>query len=144
MGGFFLGIYMTTQTLFKARIPAINYVFKNGKPAIFIRGRFSTDVQSEIDELNAEIALNHPHIYIDDTETSVESDGSDLVSGLRERLRAELIAEMAIAGSLSNDRGASKDGPIKPASTVDVAVLAAGSGPVVNMANLLAAATGAK
>lgn len=126
-----------TRKLYKATLPSINYIFKNGKPAIFVRGRFATDVQAEYEELDAEIAAGHPHIYIDADEPIAEANTADLISGLRAQLEAKIRAEMAAASDINNDRGTVEPTALKPASTVDVAPAAAGNGPdLSNLKNI--------
>lgn len=113
-------------TIFKARIPSVNYIFKNGKPAIFIQGKFTTTVQSEIDELNAEIEANHPHIYIDENEATIDANLVNPIEALREQIKAELMAEMAAATNPANDMGTTTQEPLKPASSQDIAQAAVG------------------
>jgi hypothetical protein len=118
------------KKLYKATLPSINYIFKNGKPAIFVRGKFATDIAAEVEELDNEIALGHPHIFIDPNEAEQAPGDTDLLAGLRLKLEAEIRAEMAAASLISNDRGTAAPTILKPASTVDIAAAAAGSGPV--------------
>ena len=113
-------------TIFKARIPSVNYIFKNGKPAIFISGRFATPIQSEIDELKAEIEAGHPHIYIDADEPTMDAELISPIDALREKIRAELMAEMAAATNPSNDMGTTTQEPLKPANSQDIAQAATG------------------
>ena len=124
----------TPKKLYKATLPSINYIFKNGKPAIFVRAKFATDVPAESEELDAEIALGHPHIYIDLNEPEEAPGGMDLLAGLRLKLEAEIRAEMAAASLISNDMGNTAPTLLRPASTVDIAAAAAGSGPVTIVA----------
>lgn len=117
---------MSTLRVFKATLPSVNYIFKNGKPAIFVQGVYTTDVVSEIEELDAEIAARHPHIFIDAAMREIDSSAVDPIAALREKIIAEYKATMASATSLDNDMGKSNQGPLKPASSVDVAAATAG------------------
>ena len=120
---------MTDAKLYKATLPSINYIFKNGKPAIFVRGRFSTNIRAEIAELDAEIAAGHPHLFVDKDEPIVaEPTTNEMLAGLRAQWEAEFRAKMAEANQLSNDRGTSEVTKLVPGSTVDVAAAIANSG----------------
>lgn len=120
---------MTDAKLYKATLPSINYIFKNGKPAIFVRGRFSTNIAAEIAELDAEIAAGHPHLFVDKDEPIVaEPTTNEMLAGLRAQWEAEFRAKMAEANQLSNDRGTSEVAKLVPGSTVDVAAAIANSG----------------
>ena len=144
---------MVTESLkkvFKSRIPSINYIFPNGKPAIFVFGKYITDNEEEIAHLTKEIKDGHPHLYIDDNETEVQApaSGNELIAGIRAQLRAELIAEMAKATNPANDMGNSTAEPLKPANSQDVAQAAAGGSAGVGLVSLAtlkaAAASGSK
>lgn len=119
---------MPIAKLYKATIPSINYIFRNGKPAIFVRGKFATDIASEIAELDEEIANAHPYLFVDTDEPTAETATGDLIAGLRATLEAEIRAEMAAASALTNDMGTSEQTKLVPSSTVDIAVAAAGNG----------------
>jgi hypothetical protein len=121
---------MSMLRVFKAHLPSVNYIFRNGKPAIFVNGRYATDMPSEIQELEEEIGFGHPHLYIDADEKEVDSAQVDPIAALTDRIRAKLIAEMAVATDMSNDMGETKQEPLKPASSSDVAPAAAGGGPI--------------
>lgn len=112
--------------LYKSTIPSINYIFKNGKPAIFVNGRFATDVESEIAELDKEIKERHPLIFIDSAEVEVSSVKVDPIAAMREQIRAELVAEMAKNTNPANQMGNTITEPLKPASTQDIQQAAAG------------------
>lgn len=115
----------TSFKLFKSHIPSIKYLFKNGKEAIFREGKFSTNIQNEIEELTEEVAQNHPHIYIDDSDSSAEYSTEDPLAALKERLRKEIQAEQ-LKDKLA-DAGTSQQPALKPASSADISKLAAGS-----------------
>lgn len=117
---------MSTLRVFKATLPSVNYIFKNGKPAIFVNGMYTTDVPFEIEELDAEIATRHPHIFIDESMREIDSAKVDPIAALREKIIAEYQATMAAATSLDNDLGNSTQGALKPASSVDIAAASAG------------------
>ena len=124
---------MSTMRVYKATLPSVNYIFRNGKPAIFVNGKFCTDIPSEITELDEEIAAKHPIIFIDSAEREIDSAAVDPISALREKIIAEYKATMAAATSLDNDRGTAAPQQLKPASTLDVVEAAAG-GPGTGLA----------
>lgn len=128
---------MSIMKVFKAALPSVNYVFRNGKPGIFIQGKFCTDVQSEIDELEDEIAKGHPHIYIDKAEAEIDSSIVDPIQALRAKIEAEVRAQMAAATDPANDMGATTQGPLKPASSADVMEAAQGGSGVGLAARLM-------
>lgn len=117
---------MTTLRVFKSTFPSINYIFKNGKAAIFQQGVFRTDVEWEIKELEAEVAASHPHIFIDENEREIDSEMVDPMNALRAKIIADYIAQQAAATNPANDMGNSDQSPVKPSNSRDVAVAAAG------------------
>lgn len=130
---------MSTATIFKARIPSVNYIFKNGKPAIFVQGRFATDIAAEIEELKSEIAAGHPHIFIDENEAEIDSNLINPIQALRAQIEAELRAEMAAATNPANDMGSTTQEPLKPANSQDIAQAAGGGSGAGLAARLLSA-----
>lgn len=113
-------------TIFKATLPSINYVFKNGKPAIFVSGKFITAIPAEVAELKAEIEAGHPHIYIDAKEAEIAAAAIDPMAGLRAQIEAEIMAKMAAATNPENDMGTVEQVPLKPGSSQDIAAAAIG------------------
>jgi hypothetical protein len=128
---------MAILQVFKATLPSINYIFRNGKPAIFVQGKYATGVEGEIDELKDEISKGHPHIYIDAAESEVDSEMVDPIQALRTKIEAQIRAEMAAATDLNNDRGQTKQEPLKPSSSTDVMDAAAGGSGVGLAARLM-------
>ena len=126
---------------FKSVAPSMVYIFPNGKPAIFLRGKFVTTVQAEADHLDAEIALGHPHISRMTSEEVVEHETTpaDIVAAMRDIIIAEFLeATRKASGNSDRDMGSYAAGPVKPASSLDVgAAMAGGSGvPVVSPATM--------
>jgi hypothetical protein len=119
---------MAIQKLYKGTIPYFNYLFANGKPAIFLDGRFSTDVEDEIKQLDAEVASKHPFIYIDVQESEFDTTKQDPMTLLRDKFRAELLAEQAAASNPARDMGTSlSEKLIGIATTANINAAAAGS-----------------
>lgn len=129
---------MSTLKVFKAHLPSINYIFTNGKPAIFVQGVYRTDSEWEILELEREIKLGHPHLYIDPLETEVDSEMIDPMNALRHKIIAEYKAEEAAkAGNPDRDMGTSDTQALKPGSTRDIAEAASGGSGVQSAARLV-------
>lgn len=128
-------------TIFKATLPSINYVFKNGKPAIFVFGKFVTAVKAEVDELKAEVEAGHPHIYIDKEEAEIAASAIDPMAGLRAQIEAEIMAKMAAATSPENDMGTTEEEKLKPASSTDIAQASIGGSGTGLAARLMSLST---
>jgi hypothetical protein len=128
---------MTIVKIFKATLPSVNYIFKNGKPAIFVSGKFHTSIPAEIRELETEIAAGHPILYIDSAEVEVDSTKVDPIAGLRESIIAEYKASMAAATNPDNNMGDSAQDPLKPSSTNAIQDAAAGGSGVGLAARLM-------
>ena len=104
---------------------SVNFLFTNGKAAVFQFGKFMTDNPDEAAALDAEIKNGHPHIYrpANESERTVQSDALDPMSMLRAKLRAEIIAEErainAAAVNPANNMGTSAAGPVVPSGSND-------------------------
>ena len=129
---------MSIMKVFKAALPSVNYVFRNGKPGIFVQGRYCTDIEAEIAELEDEISKGHPHIYIDKDEAEIDSNAVDPIAALRAKIEAEVRAQMAAATDPTNDMGSTTQEPLKPASSADVSEAAQGGSGVGLAARLMA------
>ena len=121
----------TQMRLYKSPMRSWKYFFTDGTPAIFANGEYMTDEESRIAELDMQVKLRHPAIYIDATEKFVSEERLDPLVGLRKRIaeeeRAKVLAEMrAAAGNMDRDMGETKQDTIRPASTTDIAPVAAG------------------
>jgi len=97
---------MAIKRVFHCAMPSCNYLFKNGKPAIFINHEYLTDIQSEIDELEAEIAYGHPHISIDAAKKEVDDTKLDPLSAVKAQAIKEYLAAEA-AKDTTKDMGSS-------------------------------------
>jgi hypothetical protein len=114
------------KALFKSAIRYCLYLFPNGKPAHFIDHRFATDVVSEIEHLENEIAGGHTMLSVDLNERVVESY-EDPIAGLRAKILAEVKAEMAAATNPENQMGNSQQGPLNMATSASIVDMASGS-----------------
>lgn len=126
---------MAMKKVFKSVQPSIQYVFKNGKVAAFINYEYMTDLENEIEELNAEIGAvgfgksKQPHIYIDADKTEIDTDALDPIAVIKQQAIKEYLAAQAEAMKTSNDRG--NTGPANAragmVTTQTVAEMSAGS-----------------
>ena len=116
-----------TARVFRSNISSSRYVFKNGKVAPFIGGKYTTDIKHEIDELDTEIEMRHPHISANKEEVV------NVVEPL-EALKAKFFAEFQAAQATnllkSNDAGTSEQGKLNVANSTTVAAGMAGSSSV--------------
>ena len=132
---------MALLKVFKSNIPSINYIFPWGTVAAFQFGVYRTEVEKEVEHLNAEVALKHPHIYIDDAEKEIDSAMVDPIHALRAKIIAEYEASRARAENPDQDLGQSDQSAVKPSNSRDVAVaMAGGSGAPALMPSLIEAA----
>lgn len=116
--------------LFFSNIPSIRFIFSTGKSADFIRGIYTTSIQQEIDELNKEVELGHPHISVDKNKLTIAADELDPLMVLKKKIRAEVLAEQAAeqAAQVGRDFGNSstaKDAGLQ--TSASIAPVTAGS-----------------
>jgi len=97
--------------VFYSRIPFLNFVFRSGKKAEFIVGRFITDVENEAKELIDEIEGKHPHIYQKVGEEKASESDLDPMKELKDKIIAEYEANKARALLADNDRGNTESDP---------------------------------
>jgi hypothetical protein len=116
-----------TLNVYYTNLPSVNYIFKNGKQAIFVSQRFCTDVPAEVEELNYEVSLGHPHIYIKQEAPTIQSNMLDPMEALREKIIAEYKAAQTAAINPENDLGTSdQSGKLNIATSRTIAEAAAG------------------
>ena len=118
---------MAMKRLYKSRIPSCKYGFKNGKEANFINHEYLTDIPGEIQELDEEIALGHPTLYIDAARKEIDVDGRDPIEEIKAKAIAEYIASQKAAMNPANDRGKTALEKLKTATSANVSELLAGS-----------------
>lgn len=110
--------------VFRSNIPSVRYIFKNGKSANFLGGKYITDIVHEIRELDYEIALHHPNFSVNMEEVVPTMEP---LEALRARFIAEYKAELATNVSKNNDAGYSDQGKLNVANTTTISEGAAGS-----------------
>ena len=115
--------------LFKSNIPSSRYIFKDGTVANFTQGIYTTSIQEYIKELDTEILKGHPHISRESGRAQVSLDELDPVSVMKKKLKAEILAEMAIAaGNPDRDMGSStQDKNAGVVTSAGISSMAAGS-----------------
>lgn len=110
--------------VYKNYLPSCHYVFKDGSQATFVAGEYKTANPYEIEQLDAEVRRGHPHIYIDKTKAIVSAKlDADPMAALRDKIRAEILAESApkdMGSNVENDPTR-----LKPAGTDKVAAAVA-------------------
>jgi hypothetical protein len=84
---------MTLKTVFKSHLPSSQYVFKKGATAIFVRGRYETDNAEFIAELMQEVQGNHPHIFVDPNERTIDSDLQEKIRKAQAEAVSRVLAE---------------------------------------------------
>jgi hypothetical protein len=121
---------MAIHRLFKSSLPSMSFIFKNGKAAMFINGRYHTDDPSEIEQLDTEIKTRNPYLRIDEAERELDTELQDPMQQLKERFREEIIKEYLEnemrAINPENDFGDYDQSKINPASTTSIAPVSAG------------------
>ena len=90
-----------------------NFITSKGKTLHFVNGEHLTDVDTDIEELKAEIASGHPHLYIDKDRETVDMNAKSAYDMLKDTLREEILREMeaAKAAAATNDFGETEAKP---------------------------------
>lgn len=120
--------------VFLSSIPYIKMIRTDGKELPFRDGKYCTDDAADIAYITKEIEAGHPHIRVPESEDQrvVESQLLDPMNALRARIEQEIRAQIAIenaTGNMTKDMGETKQEPLKPASSTDVAsAMLGGSG----------------
>lgn len=118
---------MAIVRVFKSRVPFCKYLFKNGKEANFIGGVYTTDIETEIEELDTEIKLKHPTLFIDASDKERDTEKIDPLDEIRRKAVADYLAGVAAATNKSNDRGTTEQGRLNVANSSTIAEASAGS-----------------
>ena len=125
------------KKLYWATMPFMNFVFPNGKVAVFRHHRFATEVPSEIEVLDREVAGNHPYIYVKQDALYLTEEMEDPMKALRAKFFAEFQAQQAAFVDPNNDMGTSTQENLRPQSTSDIAAVAAGGDATQSAAKLV-------
>lgn len=95
---------MPVKNVYNSHIMSCKYIFKNGKEAIFIGGKYYTDNKNEIEELDAEIDFGHPHIFVGEDKT-VDTSKLDPLANLRDKIIKDYLESQAAAVDPKSDKG---------------------------------------
>ena len=83
---------MAIKKVFKNRLGDSVYMFRNGKSAHFIDGRFITDFEWEISELDQECKSGHPHLFIDETDFEIDTSLQDEIKAAQAEATKTVLA----------------------------------------------------
>lgn len=83
------------KQIFKARMPHINYVLKNGKTITFgADQQYLTSNPAEIAELQKEVDDGHQHIYRDPNEMEIDVTLQERIREAQQKAALEVLAEV--------------------------------------------------
>lgn len=91
---------MAIYKIFKATVPSMRFVFKDGVSGIFVNGKFMTDVDSQIAELMDEVKIKgfgksfHSTIYVDPTEEELDSEAPTPYEVLKKEMYDQAMADI--------------------------------------------------
>jgi hypothetical protein len=91
---------MSVKKVFKSTIEHNNYLFKNGKTAIFTGGRYITDDATEIAELISEIGTEegkskHPFFFTDPADSEIDTTLQDRIQEAQAAAVAQVMKDFA-------------------------------------------------
>lgn len=111
-----------------------------GRAMHFKMGNFITDDEDFIQFLDSEISKNAfaGVIYIDPNARTITAEQENPMIALRKKFFQEFLAEQQAHTNPENDMGTSTPGPLNPTSTTSIAPVAAGAGPTVSGAKMIA------
>ena len=136
----------TIKHAFQCSLGYSRFTLSKGKDVHFLNGEYLTDIQSEIDELNTEVANGHPHITVNPDRVTVDTKFVDPLEAIKAKAIADYLANQAASLDKTNDRGdydASKLTGIGNSTTVSEGMAGSNSGDGAGVANIAAPNTGA-
>lgn len=71
----------------------MRYVFKSGLIASFVNYKYRTNKPVEIDELDYELSIGNPNIYVKPGEKVVDTKNDDPMIGLKQKIIQDYLAE---------------------------------------------------
>lgn len=86
---------MAIKNIYKSTFPSINFVTSKGATLVFSEGRYVTDNEREIVELEWEVKNRHPHIYVDANEAQVDTEVVEALAAAHKRATDEVLAAHA-------------------------------------------------
>ncbi len=133
----------TQETLFNIYFcnpPSMQVISSKGKPMVFISGRYHTKDAGEIAELDSLCEHGSGSVFKDPNRLTMSASELDPMNVLRAKFFKEFQEQQAAHLNPANDVGDSVQGPLKAASTSDIAPITAGNGPQTMAARLMAVA----
>lgn len=129
---------------YRSVIPSINFIFPSGKAAIFVKGVYKTNMENEIECLDREVKLGHPHIQFMTAEEAKAAPlagfSEEILAGMRAYFFQEFLDMQNSPKPFVRDMGTSDQSRVRPASSMDVATaMAGGSGKTIADPRILAA-----
>lgn len=133
------------KRLYKSTIKFCNVILADGTRLDFKGGMYITGDEDVIRQLDRAIARNEyqGQIYIDPNARTVTAEQENPMLALRKKLFAEFLAEQAAMLNPANDMGKSEQGPLKAASTTDIAPVTIGGPSVASLMTAAAKLTSA-
>ena len=133
----------SVKRLYKSTIPFNNVIFPSGHVAHFKGGMFATENSEYIAHLDKEIAKNGfgGVVYIDPNAKTITAEQENPMLALKRKFYEEFEAERAAKMNPMNNMGKSEQGPLKPASTSDIAPVALGGDGSAGLRATIAART---
>jgi len=109
----------------------------NGKPMHFKFGKYATDNAQEIAFLDNAVANNEfgGQIYIDPNARTLSEEEENPMKALERQIIEKYKAEMAAATDPKQNFGSYVQGTLRPASTSDIAAVAAGGDGAARLTN---------
>lgn len=114
------------KRLFQSSVKFCNISTPKGKVLTFKFGRYVTEDEEEIAFLDAEIKAGHPTIFVDPNHLVLSKQEEDPLGYFKEQVIKEYLAEQARFNDPKADMGTSVQGPLKAASTSDIAPVTVG------------------
>ena len=121
----------TDKRLYKSTFPIVNVISPIGKVIEFRGGIFITDETDLIEYLDDQVAKRAfgGQIYIDPNARTITAEQENPMLALKKKFYEQFQKDQASFINPANDMGTSDQGKLKPASTIDIAPVALGSGP---------------
>lgn len=101
---------MAILNLYKSRFPYCKFSLQDGSSVEFVNGRFATDNQQAIRELDAEIRNKHPYIFKDPAQPTINTDEVDQLELIKQRAVQDYIRSQAGFANSALITGGSVDG----------------------------------
>lgn len=117
---------MAIKRIFKSHIASTNYLTKKGKTLRFIEGKFMTDIEEEIAELEYEIKSGHPYIYIDAAEKEIDTTLEDKIKEAQREAAMKVLLEHN--ATIQGAQGEAQPKTMQPAALLNVTSSAVLSG----------------